>query len=90
MAQTPDTPLSGDRDLSSPNPPDWAANRRVLFCVGDHADEACEAWSWAGKYFLESDDDITLLRVWDPSCSSDEDPEATPSPLESTAEPTRH
>ena len=74
--------------MSSPNSPDWAANRRVLFCVGDHADEACEAWSWAGKYFLESDDDITLLRVWDPkSCSSDEDPEATPSPLESTAEP---
>ena len=65
--------------MSSPNSPDWAANRRVLFCVGDHADEACEAWSWAGKYFLESDDDITLLRVWDPkSCSSDEDPEATP------------
>ena len=73
--------------MSSPDSPDWAANRRVLFCVGDHADEACEAWSWAGKYFLESDDDITFLRVWDPSCSSDEDPEATPSPLESTAEP---
>lgn len=84
MAQTPDTPLSGDRDLSSPNSPDWAANRRVLFCVGDHADEACEAWSWATKYFLEPDDDITLLRVWEPkSCSSDEDTEAT----ESTAEP---
>jgi len=70
--------------LSSPNSPDWAANRRVLFCVGDHADEACEAWSWATKYFLEPDDDITLLRVWEPkSCSSDEDTEAT----ESTAEP---
>ncbi len=70
--------------MSSPNSPDWAANRRVLFCVGDHADEACEAWSWATKYFLEPDDDITLLRVWEPkSCSSDEDTEAT----ESTAEP---
>ena len=62
MAQTPDTPLSGDRDLSSPNSPDWAANRRVLFCDGDHADEACEAGTWAVKYFLERDDEITLLR----------------------------
>lgn len=70
--------------MSSPNSPDWAANRRVLFCVGDHADEACEAWSWATKYFLDPDDDITLLRVWEPkSCSSNEDTEAT----ESTAEP---
>ena len=65
--------------MSSPDSPDWAANRRVLFCVGDHPDAACEAWSWALKYFLEPDDDITVLRVWDPkSSSSDENPEEIP------------
>lgn len=65
--------------MSSPDSPDWAANRRVLFCVGDHPDAACEAWSFVKTSFLEPDDDVTVLRVWDPkSSSSDENPEEIP------------
>jgi hypothetical protein len=40
------------------------ASRRVVFSVGDRADEAAAAWRWAASNFLEPKKDrLTLLHI---------------------------
>ena len=74
--------------MSSPNSPTGPPTAGCSSASAITRTRLARRGAGLGSTFLEPDDDITLLRVWDPkSCSSDEDPEATPSPLESTAEP---
>jgi hypothetical protein len=37
------------------------ASRRIVFTVGEHADESAAAWRWAAQQFLEPQRDELLM-----------------------------
>lgn len=49
---------------------DWAASRRVAFCVGDDDAATTAAWEWVDAHFLEPNDEVVLLRVWVPDSAA--------------------